>query len=90
MLPKVELSGIKAPSYIKSKTSFPVALTVKNLVDAELASFDLVLKHEGKKLTSKTVELPWTLRKGESMSVFVEDLSLDNEGDFLITYSIVN
>jgi hypothetical protein len=88
MLPKVELSGIKAPSYIKSKTSFPVALTVKNLVDAELATFDLVLKHEGEKLTSKTVELPWTLRKGESMSVFVEDLSLDKEGDFLITYSI--
>lgn len=88
MLPKVEFTGIKVPSYIKSKTSFPVALTVKNLIDTELASFDLVLKHEGKKLTSKTVELPWTLRKGESMSVFVEDLSIAKEGDYLITYSI--
>ena len=88
MLPKVEFMGIKAPSYIKPKTSFPIVVSVKNLVDEELESFDLVLKHEGKELTSKTINLPWSLRKGESMSVFVEDLSVKKEGEYMMTYSI--
>lgn len=88
MLPKVEFTGIKTPSYIKPKTTFPIVVTVKNLVDTELESFDLILKNDGKELTSKTIDLPWSLRKGESMSVFVEGLSIEKAGKYTITYSI--
>ena len=90
MLPKVEFAGLKSPRYIKPKTSFPVVVTVKNLVDVELASFDLVIKSEGDVLSSKKVELPWSLRKGESMSVFVEDMKLKKEGEYTLVYSIEN
>lgn len=87
-LPKVEMSGIKTPSYIKPNTSFPIALTVKNLVDEELASFDVIIKSGNDEIASKTIELPWTLRKNESMSVFVEDLKIKKEGEYTISYSI--
>ncbi len=88
MLPKVELVGLKSPSYVKTNTAFPIVLSVKNLVDEELASFDIVVKSEDKVLDSKTIDLPWTLRKNEFTSVFVEGLIIKESGKHKLTYSI--